>query len=66
MKTTEMTDNLRCGIFLGPALQSSVTSWKACFSHPAGTDVLVANRDLKIYNATGSTTRFEFRLENEP
>ena len=24
------------------------------------------NRDLKIYNATGSTTRFEFQLENEP
>ena len=24
------------------------------------------NRDLKIYNATGSTMRFEFQLENEP
>ena len=23
-------------------------------------------RDLKIYNATGSTTRFEFQLEKEP
>ena len=23
-------------------------------------------RDLKIYNVTGSTTRFEFQLENEP
>ena len=24
------------------------------------------NRELKVYNATGSTTRFEFQLENEP
>ena len=26
----------------------------------------LGNRDLKIYNAIGSTTRFEFQLENEP
>ena len=28
--------------------------------------VSVVNRDLKIYNATGSTTCLEFQLENEP